>query len=123
MKEPRKTVWFWLPRVIGIVFTLFISMFGFDVFDMGLGFPEIILALIMDMLPAILVAVMVAISWRWEWVGTVLCVGLAALYFIVMGKHMDWVTVLLIPGPLIILAGLWLAAWLQKRKYLQAQAA
>ncbi len=123
MKKPKKTVLYWAPRVISIAFALFISLFGFDVFNMDIGFPEIILAFIMDMMPAILVAVMIAFAWRWELAGTVLCVGLAAFYFIFMNRHMDWVTILLIPGPLILLAVLWFFGWRQKKKYLKEQAA
>ncbi|MEE4194136.1 MAG: hypothetical protein V2J07_02955 [Anaerolineae bacterium] len=122
MKEPKKTVWFWLPRVIGILFTLFISLFGFDVFNMGIGFPEIILAFFMDMLPAILVAAVVALAWRWEWIGAILSLGLALFYLFGTNFDLDIVVILLIPGPLIVLGVLWLVAWLQKRNYLKTLA-
>ena len=111
MKEPKKTVLYWAPRVISILFALFISMFGFDVFDMGIGFPEIILAFFMDMLPAILVAVMVIIAWKWEMVGAIICAGLGLFYIFGMNYNMDFVVFLLIPLPLFILAVLWFLAW------------
>ena len=122
MKEPKKTVLYWAPRVISILFALFISMFGFDVFDMDIGFPEIILAFIMDMLPAIIVVVMIALAWRWELVGAILCMGLALFYIFGTNFDMDIITYLLIPGPLMILAVLWFLGWLQKKKYLADQA-
>ena len=119
MKEPKKTVLYWAPRIISILFALFISMFGFDVFDMGIGFPEIILAFFMDMLPAILVAMMIILAWKWELVGTILCAGLGLFYIFGMNYDMDFVVFLLIPMPLFILAVLWFLAWRQKKKYLE----
>lgn len=122
MKEPKKTVWFWLPRVIGIIFTLFISLFGFDVFDLNIGFPEIILAFLMDMMPAIVVAIVLALAWRWEWIGAILSLGLALFYIFGFNFDIDIIIILLIPGPLVVLSVLWLVSWLQKRKYLATQA-
>ena len=123
MKEPKKTFLYWCPRILGIVFALFMSLFGFDVLDMGYGFPEIILALIMDMMPAILVAIAVVLAWRWEWIGTILFIGLAVLYMSMTSLEMDWVTFLLIPLPLTIVGVLWYLAWRQKQKYQQWLAA
>lgn len=119
MKEPKKTVLYWAPRVISILFALFISMFGFDVFDMGIGFPEIILAFFMDMLPAILVAVIIILAWKWELVGTILCAGLGLFYIFGMNNNMDFVVFLLIPMPLFILAVLWFLGWRRKKRYLE----
>ena len=121
MNEPKKTVLYWAPRVISILFALFISLFGFDVFSMGIGFPEIILAFFMDMLPAILVAVMVIIAWRWELVGSILCAGLAIFYLVMTWGRMGWDSYVTISGSLFVLAVLWFFAWRQKKKAHRAE--
>lgn len=115
MKERKKTVLFWAPRVISILFALFIAMFGFDVFSMGIGFPEIILAFIMDMMPAILVVVMIILAWKWELVGAIICLGLALFYIFGMNNDIDFIVFLLIPLPLFVLSVLWFLGWRQKK--------
>jgi hypothetical protein len=69
---------FWKPRIAGILFVLFISIFALDVFDAGYGFWETLLALFMHLLPSIALAIAVALAWRrWEWIGAVLFRGFA----------------------------------------------
>jgi hypothetical protein len=77
----------------------------------------------MDMMPAILVVVMLVLAWRWELVGTILCAGLAIFYIVMTWGKMDWIANLIIAGPLVLLSVLWLLSWLQKKKYLEEQAA
>jgi hypothetical protein len=122
MREPQKTVLYWLPRVISILFAVFISLFALDVFD-EYQFPEVLWALFMHMVPTLLVVIMLAVSWRREWIGTVLCMGLALFYLFGTNFDLDIVVFLLIPAPLIALSILWLLGWLQKKKYQQSATA
>ena len=38
MIRPSKQLLFWTPRILGILFALFLSMFALDVFGEGYGF-------------------------------------------------------------------------------------
>ena len=75
----RQTL-FWLPRVMGIVFVLFLSIFALDIFDSGLNFWETILGLFMHLIPSIVLAIAVAVAWRREWVGAAAFMGWAVFY-------------------------------------------
>ncbi len=113
MKRPVPRVLFWAPRILGILFAVFISLFALDVFEEGYGFWGTILALLIHLIPtAILVAVLV-ISWRWEWVGGVLFPALGALYLI-MAKGFPWSVYLIVSGPLFLMGILFLVNWLYR---------
>jgi hypothetical protein len=117
MPRPVQRVLFWAPRILGILFAAFISLFALDVFGEGYGFWETILALLIHLIPtAILVAVLI-ISWRWEWVGGVLFPALGALY-LVMAKGFPWSAYLMVSGPLFLMGVLFLLNWLYRGKLL-----
>jgi len=46
MNTTTKRVLFWAPRVLGILFALFLSLFALDVFSEGYSFGETMLALL-----------------------------------------------------------------------------
>jgi len=46
MNKTTKQILFWTPRIAGILFVLFISLFALDIFDMQLGFWETIVLFI-----------------------------------------------------------------------------
>ena len=51
MKKKNYRFLFRFPRIFAIIFILFISMFGLDVFDMGLNFWQTMWALFMHLIP------------------------------------------------------------------------
>ena len=69
MEIPWKPLLFWTPRVLCLLFAVFLSLFALDVFNEGYGFWKTILALFMHLVPTSIVLAVLAISWRWEWAG------------------------------------------------------
>ena len=112
MNRSLRRALFWIPRILTLVFALFISLFAFDVFGEGYSFWESIFAFLMHLVPTYLVLIALAIAWRWEWVGVVLFAGLGIAYLVIFRGNVDWVVFLLIPGPLFLLAILFAANWL-----------
>ena len=57
-----------------------------------------------------------AIAWRWEWVGTAVCAGLGLLFlwWDANYRHNVPMDVLIIAGPLFLLAALFLLNWLKR---------
>jgi hypothetical protein len=107
---------YWSPRVLCILFAVFLSLFALDVFGPGRGFWETALALAMHLIPTFLVLVVLVLAWRWEWIGALVFTALAGLYFVRFAlprHHPEWA--LLISAPLLVVAGLFLANWLKKR--------
>jgi len=100
---------FWAPRVLALLFALFISLFALDVFGEGYGPWETILALLIHLLPTAMVLLALAIAWYWEGVGGILFIALGALYVALSWGQFDWMAYLLISGPLLLIGALFLA--------------
>ncbi|MBN1303607.1 MAG: hypothetical protein JXA13_04165 [Anaerolineales bacterium] len=110
----KRTLW-WLPRILGILFIIFLSLFAFDVFGEGYGFWETLLALIIHLTPSIVLIIVLLLAWRWEWIGTLAFVGAGFLY-LVMAKSQHWSAYLLIGGIPMLIGVLFLTGWFAKKK-------
>lgn len=104
---------FWSPRILGIAFALFISIFALDVFGEARGLWATALALLIHLIPAFLVLAVVAIAWRREWVGAFVFTALALIYSAsVLPRHWDWATFIALP--MVVIAGLFAAGWVKR---------
>ena len=117
MKEPRKTILYWCPRVLSILFTAFISILALDVFSEGYSFGELLIALFMHLVPTFVIILFIIIAWKREWIGAIFLLGLAIFYIIVFRSELDWVILLIIPLPLLLCSILYLLSWEQTKKY------
>ena len=115
MNTISKRLLFWFPRAMGIAFAIFLSLFALDVFHEGHGLGKALLALLIHLVPALMVLTVLAIAWRWEWIGAAGFAALAMWYAAGNGRrHPDWVMV--IAGPLVVIAALFLVIWLKHRE-------
>lgn len=115
MKNNLHPVWFWMPRVMGILFILFISLFALDVFEADLSFGKVLLALLMHLLPSIAMTIALILSWRWEWMGAVGFFGFA-LWYISLRSGFDLVIYLMLAGLPMLIGGLFLTGWFLRKK-------
>jgi hypothetical protein len=111
MTTTSKRALFWIPRILCLVFAAFISLFALDVFEEGLGVWRTALALLMHLIPTFLILVVLAVSWRWEWVGGVLFTALALLYLVLFWGRFHWSAYAMISGPLCLVGVLFLLNW------------
>jgi len=117
MSSRTKKVIYWSPRILGILFAVFISLFAFDVFGEGYGFWEAILALLIHLVPTYLVIIALVLAWRWEWIGAVLFTGLGIFYIIWTWGKFPWVTYVVISGPLFLVGILFLVNWITRSEF------
>ena len=106
MNSNTKRWLYWLPRVLSILFALFISLLALDVFGEGYNFWETLVALFMHLIPTFILVAVLAIAWRWERVGAALFLALAIIYLVLTDGRM-----LTIPIPLIVVSLLFLVSW------------
>lgn len=102
---------YWAPRVLSLLFAAFISLFALDVFGEGYGLWETLLDLVIHLIPTALILLIAALAWRWEWVGALAYLGMAAWYVAGSGGRQHWVTYVVIVGSLLLLAVLYLLSW------------
>jgi hypothetical protein len=106
-----KRVLFLIPRVLCIVFAVFLSLFALDVFSEGYGFGETILALLIHLVPTSLVVIALVVAWRWAGAGAILFIALALVY-LVMSRGEGWI----ISGPLFLIGVLFLFNWIYRAR-------
>ena len=64
MNASVKRVLFWAPRILCILFAIFLSVFALDVFSEGYGFWQTIGALLLHLVPTFIVVIALLIGWR-----------------------------------------------------------
>ena len=108
MNPTTKCILYWTPRVLCLLFTAFISLFALDVFGENDGFWKTLVALVIHLIPTWIGLVILAITWRWEWVGALLFPVLGAFYIFAFRGKFVWYTYAIIAGPLFLLGVLFL---------------
>jgi hypothetical protein len=114
MNKIMKQCLFWSPRVLSILFAVFVSLFALDVFSEGFGPVKTILDLLVHLLPTGIIAAVIVISWRREWIGAMLFTAGGLYYLFTALKHLDWVPT--ISGPAFAIGILFLFNWLYRRE-------
>ena len=111
---------YWTPRILSILFILFLALFSLDIFDLNLGFWQTILGLVIHNIPSLILLVVLIISWKYEIVGGIAFI-LAGLLYIVMllMNPFEWYMLswsLIIAGPAFFIGILFIIGWLAKKK-------
>lgn len=110
----KKTI-LWTPRIAGILFTLFISIFALDIFDMQLTVWETIQGLFMHLLPTFALTIALILAWRREWIGAVGFVGFA-LWYLLSARGFNWTIYALLAGIPLGIGILFSANWIIKKQ-------
>lgn len=117
MTKSARGVLFWAPRILTILFALFLSVFALDVFAETKGFLETLTALALHLVPTFLVVVLLVFAWRRELIGVIAFAGLAIAYVVVMwGRGFPWVTYVMISGALLLISVLFFLSWRQRSR-------
>jgi hypothetical protein len=110
-RTPPQQLLYWSPRVLCIVFAGFISLFALDVFGEHRGLWNTIFALLMHLIPTAIILIVLAVSWKWEWVGGILFSALGVLYLVMYWGKFHWSAYVFISGPLFLVGLLFLVNW------------
>jgi hypothetical protein len=102
-----KKALFWLPRILAIIFILFISIFALDVFSEYSGL-ELLLALFMHLVPSLILVGLLIVAWKWEKIGGILFILLAIGFFIFFKGYEDLISALITTLPPLIIGILFL---------------
>lgn len=91
----------WLPRLLAIVYALFLSLFAFDAWE-GVGFWEGLAAFIVHLLPVYFVLFALVVAWGRPRAGGVLFLVLAVVFTVFYGWREPAVLALM-AGPLVVI--------------------
>lgn len=125
MKKNISKFIYWAPRILSILFILFLTLFSLDIFDLKLGFWGTILGLFMHNIPSLILLIILIISWKREIVGGIVFILAGMLYIaillrtILMNPPPQWYMLawsITIAGPAFLIGILFLVNWFKKKK-------
>lgn len=115
---------YWTPRILAILFILFLALFSLDVFEPGLSASEIAIALLMHNIPSIILTILLIFAWKREWLGAIAFIlgGLAYIASIIWKSlttsfewyHLSWS--LIIAGPAFLVGVLFWLNWIKRTR-------
>ncbi len=113
-----KNALYWTPRILTIVFILFLALFAFDVFEGDQNLIKKLGGFMIHLIPNFVLILILVVAWKHEWIGTI-AFALAGIAYIVMawGKF-PFATYLIISGPLFLIAVLFWLNWTNRKKLL-----
>ena len=106
---------YWLPRILGILFAFFISIFALDAFGEGIPFLEAVVGSLIHLVPTYIMIAILLIAWKRELVGSILFI-LPGLFFIFFVNGMHWSAYLLIGGSSILIGIPYIAAHFSSKR-------
>jgi hypothetical protein len=106
----------WAPRILSILFAMFLALLAVDVFDEGSGFWEAIVALLIHLVPVYIFIGVLYIAWRRALVGAISFNAFALFYLVYTRGQEHWGAYLVISGPLVLLGVLFLFSWIHREQ-------
>ncbi len=118
-------IFYWLPRGLCIAAILFISMFALDSFSPDLTIWQQIGAFLIHLIPSFILAALLALAWKWEFLGGILFLIIGIVFTPIIFQHnyrmnhSVWTSlniILLITVPFILVGILFLTDHYRKKK-------
>lgn len=123
MEKKNNKFIYWAPRILSIIFVIFLMMFSLDVFEPGLTFGQIALGLFIHNIPSLILLIILIISWKHEIVGGVAFLLAGILHAVFSLTRVDaepwyisFAVSLIIGVPAFLVGILFLIGWFEKRK-------
>lgn len=115
---------YWTPRILSILFILFLAMFSLDIFGNNYTWWEVIIGLFMHNIPVFVLIAVLVIAWKYEWVGGVAFILAGSLYvgmilFNSINNGFEWYYLawaIQIAGPAFLVGALFFVNWFRKGK-------
>jgi len=104
--SPATVLTRWLPRLLAILYALFLSLFAFDSWE-GVGFWQGVVGFIVHLLPVYLVLFALVVAWRWSRAGGVAFLALAIGFSLFFGWN-EPALLAIMAGPLVVIGLLFL---------------
>ena len=112
----------WIPKILALVFIVFLSLFALDVFLIEATFFQKLLGLLVHLIPSFILIIALTISWEKPIIGGIIFMVLAVVFSIFFGIYpIDLSKFLIIPFPLILIGILFVVFGIYARKYNNTQ--
>ena len=98
----------WIPRVLAIVFILFISLFALDSFPGKAPFVKELLGFLIHLIPSYVLIIILMISWKKPVIGGVIFILLSIVFTVFFHTYKLLPHFLIISFPLIMIGALFI---------------
>jgi len=93
----------WLPRILGLLFIFFISLFAMDAFSGTATIGDKIIAFLIHMIPSFVLTILLILGWKKPMIGAIFFAGLAIVYAVFTFGEGEWTWIASISGPLFLI--------------------
>jgi len=115
---------FWTPRILAILFIIFLAIFSLDVFGNDYTLWETVTGLFMHNIPSLILLIVLIISWKHEIVGGIgfILAGILYIVFVlinVIKTGFEWYYLawaVQISGAAFLIGIMFLIGWYRKKK-------
>ncbi len=107
---------YWTPRILTIIFILFLGLFALDSFEGDQSMIKKIGGFFIHLIPNFVLILILVVAWKHEWVGTLAYIIVSILYIIMFWGRFPLTTYLIISGPLFLIAILFWFNWMNRKK-------
>jgi hypothetical protein len=111
-----KNALYWTPRILTIVFILFLGLFALDVFEGDQSLIKKLGGFLIHLIPNFVLIVILIVAWKYEWVGTIAFTLVGIAYIIMFWGRFPVATYLIISGPLFFIAVLFWLNWANRKR-------
>ena len=106
----------WIPRVLAIVFIVFLLLFGLDVFSENAPFMKKLGGFFMQSIPSIILLLILFISWKKPLFGGTLFILFSIAFTLYLGTYRSLSTFLVLTFPVVLVGILFIALDLMTKK-------
>ena len=103
MSDKCQRIFYWIPRVAGIICAAFCFVLAFGVFAEEDWTPlEKTIGFFMQLIPFLIMIILLLISWKWELIGGIcyIILGIAITVYMILFRPEIWYNSFFLSGPL-----------------------
>ncbi len=106
---------FWIPRVLAILFILFLSIFALDVFEVEAPFIQKLVGFLVHLVPSFALIIALLVSWRKPLIGGTIFILMGLSFTFLFKTYQSLLTFSTISLPAIIIGALFIISQKIKR--------
>ncbi|TNF42761.1 MAG: hypothetical protein EP310_05565 [Bacteroidetes bacterium] len=107
---------YWTPRILTIVFILFLALFALDSFEGDQSIIKKAGGFFIHLIPNFILILILVVAWKHEWVGTLAFTLIGIAYIFMFWGRFPVATYFIISGPLFLIAVLFWLNWMNRKK-------
>jgi hypothetical protein len=106
---------YWTPRILTIIFILFLGLFALDSFEGDQSMMKKLGGFLIHLIPNFVLILILVATWKHEWVGTLAFTLVGIAYIIMFWGRFPVATYIFIAGPLFVIAILFWLNWMNRK--------